>query len=126
MKIVSLVSLIEKELLMRIIDLKVESPHLQATCRDHCTAPFSLLCMAKGVFSPVPPFSCYFVFEHYCRFVVNGFDIVFVFNLALCYINYPLKIILSSNLVNTFIDLFRHLYMSPDCSVSHMKILYKM
>ena len=33
----------------------------------------------------------------------------------------PLKIISSSNLVNTFCDLFRHLYMSPDWPVSHMK-----
>ena len=35
--------------------------------------------------------------------------------------NYPLKIIHSSNLVNPFCGLFRHLYMSPDWPVSNMK-----
>ena len=33
----------------------------------------------------------------------------------------PLKIIHSFNLVDTFYDLFRHTYMSPDCPVSHKK-----
>ena len=35
--------------------------------------------------------------------------------------NYPLKIIHSFNLVNTFYDLFRHICMSPDSPDSHMK-----
>ena len=36
--------------------------------------------------------------------------------------NYPLKIIHSFNLVNTYYDLFRHIYMSPDSLDSHMKL----
>ena len=35
--------------------------------------------------------------------------------------NYPLKIIHSLYLVNTFYDLFRHIYISPDSLDSHMK-----
>ena len=30
-------------------------------CRDHCPTPFSLLCLAKGVVSPVPLVRGYFV-----------------------------------------------------------------
>ena len=37
--------------------------------------------------------------------------------------NYPLKIIHLSDVVKTFCDLFRHLYMSPDWPVSHMEII---
>ena len=33
-----------------------------------------------------------------------------------------LKILPSFNLINTFYDLLHHLYMSLDCSVSHMKL----
>ena len=41
--------------------------------------------------------------------------------ILLCLSNYPLKIIRSYNLVITFCDLYSHLFMSPDCLVSHMK-----
>ena len=41
----------------------------------------------------------------------------------LCLSNYPMKIICSSKLVNTLCDLFCHLFMSPDCPVSIMKIV---
>ena len=34
------------------------------------------------------------------------------------------RLICSSNLVNTFCDLFHHLFMSPDCPVSHIKLKY--
>ena len=36
--------------------------------------------------------------------------------------NYPLKIIHFFNLVNTFYDLFRHIYMTLDSQDSHMKL----
>ena len=37
--------------------------------------------------------------------------------------NYPFKMIHLFNLLNTFYHLFRHIYMSPDSPVSHMKIV---
>ena len=42
------------------------------TCRDHCPAPFSLLCWVKGVSSPIPPYCGYFIPSHFHNIVILG------------------------------------------------------
>ena len=46
-------------------------PALRSSCLDHChcPAPFTLLCLAKRVFSPVPPYRGYSKPSHFIVFM---------------------------------------------------------
>ena len=70
-------------------------------------------------------FACMFddyLYKGICIGILSLMSNIRIFLTRLCVMsNYPLKIIHSFDLVNTFYDLFRHIYMSLDSLVSHMK-----